>query len=86
MNRCSLFIAAFCAAITGCASVDQQARQGAATQDDKDYVTGSRIPVKTGTTSSTVKTTSDRAEIDKMMTPNDRRAAAGGPLEKPQTA
>ena len=46
--------------VAGCASTDRQT----ASDDDKVYVTGSRIPVKDR---STVLTTTDRNAIDDMM-------------------
>ena len=65
MNRFRLFVAVLCAALAGCATVDQKA---AAPSDDKDYVTGSRIPLRSGESSSTMKT-SDKQSIDTMMNP-----------------
>ena len=65
MNRYQLLVAAVGTAfVAGCASVDKQA---AAQDDDKTYVTGSRIPVRGGTGSGSVKATTSRQEIDQML-------------------
>ncbi len=63
MNRPDLLFVAVCALlVAGCASTDK--KQSAADDDEKTYVTGSRIPVKDR---STVNSTTDRKAIDDMM-------------------
>ena len=67
MNRYHLlFAVAGTAFIAGCASADKQA---AVQDEDKEYVTGSRIPVRAGTGRAT--STSDRQTIDNMMRKRD---------------
>lgn len=65
MNRCNLLVATIALTfVAGCASVDTQ------TADSRDggiVVTGSRIPVRDGNTSSDVKTTKNKEAIDDMM-------------------
>jgi hypothetical protein len=72
MNRCQFLLAVGgIALIAGCASTDKQA---AVPDDDKEYVTGSRLPVKSGTGNTGV--VSDRNSIDSMM--QKRSIAPGG--------
>ena len=73
MNRCYLLLAvAGTALIVGCASADN--KQAAVDDDDKEFVTGSRIPVKQG--AGNVSKTTNRQDIDNMM--NRRSVAPGG--------
>jgi PBP1b-binding outer membrane lipoprotein LpoB len=70
MNRSDLLFVAVCALLlAGCASTDK--KQSAADDDEKTYVTGSRIPVKDR---SAVNATTDRKAIDDMF----RKGATGG--------
>ncbi len=63
MNRSTLlFIAVGVVFVAGCASTDK--KQATADDDEKTYVTGSRIPVKDR---SAVNSTTDRKAIDDMM-------------------
>jgi hypothetical protein len=65
MNRYHLLFAVAGAAF-GCASADKQAT---VQDEDKEYVTGSRIPVRAGTGNATA--TSSRQAIDDMMRKRD---------------
>lgn len=73
MNRHGLIIAAGVAATlaAGCASTDNQKR---VSEDEKTYVTGSRIPVKESPNTG-VKAITDRQSIEDMVRP---RGATGG--------
>ncbi len=63
MNRyCLLLAVAGTAFIVGCASADKKAE---GPDDDKDFVTGSRLPVKTGTGHAAA--TTSRQGIDDML-------------------
>ena len=78
MNRCKLLVATIALAIVaGCESVDTQ------TADSRDggiVVTGSRIPVRDGNTSSDVKTIKNKDAIGEMMRPGAGiPPKAGGP-------
>ena len=65
MNRCNLIVATIALTlVTGCAWVNSQS---ADSQDRGTVVTGSRIPVRDGNTSSGVKTTTNKEAIDDMM-------------------
>jgi len=73
MNRCYLLFAiAGTALVVGCASAGKQA---AVEDDDKEYVTGSRIPVKAGT--GRASATTSRAQIDDML--RNRNVSPGLP-------
>jgi hypothetical protein len=64
MNRYRLLVAAIgTTLLAGCATPD---RQAAAQDDEKEYVTGSRIPVKSGT-GRDVKNTSSKEGINDML-------------------
>ena len=81
MNRYELLAAAVgIALVAGCASTDRQAAsadgKAAASEDDKTYITGSRIPVRDGRGHRDVKATTDRQEIDMMFRPGGN--ATGG--------
>ena len=67
MNRYELMIAAAFAAMLagGCATSNNT--QKAADDEDKLYVTGSRIPVKNGSVQGPVTVNSDRKSIDDMV-------------------
>lgn len=66
MNRYHLlFAVAGTAFVAGCASTEKQA---AVQDEDKEYVTGSRIPVRGGTGNATVMS---RQAIDDMMRKRD---------------
>jgi hypothetical protein len=65
MNRYHLLFAAVAATfVAGCATAPTPAPVG---QDDKTYVTGSRLPARDGDSSSTVNSTSNKQNIDDMM-------------------
>ncbi len=68
-----LFVAVSAVLVAGCASTDK--KQTAADDDDKTYVTGSRIPVKDR---STVSTTTDKKAIDDMMRSGVTYPSGGG--------
>ena len=59
------------AAVAACSTVEPQpsasTQPSASNQDDKAYVTGSRIPVKGGGTGSEVQAVGNRQGIDAMM-------------------
>ena len=63
MNRCALLAAACLTLVAGCAT---NGNQTTAASEDKEYVTGSRIPVKNKNQTG-VKATSDRNTIDDIM-------------------
>ena len=65
MSRFSLVVTILCAAIAGCATVSQPTAEPSG---GKEYVTGSRIPVRDGSTSRDVKTL-DPSAIDQMRNP-----------------
>ncbi len=66
MNRHGLMIAAACAAViaSGCATSTGSQK---ADDEEKTYVTGSRIPVKNGNVQGTVSVNADRKSIDDMV-------------------
>ncbi len=65
MNRYTLLLAAIGVAfVVGCASV---ATQPAEPQQDKDYVTGSRLPSRDRDSSASVKSIENKQGIDDMM-------------------
>ena len=65
MNRYQLLVTVVGTAIVaGCAST---ARQAAVQDDDKTYITGSRIPVHSGTGARDVKAVASRQGIDDML-------------------
>ena len=65
MNGRALLVAAVGIAFAaGCATTE---RQAATDDDDKVYVTGSRIPVKEGKGSQSVQSTATRQGIDDML-------------------
>ena len=68
MNRCALLVAVGLALLAGCAANGNKTDDNntAAASDDKDYVTGSRLPVKNHDKSG-ARGTSDRNTIDDMM-------------------
>ena len=68
-----LFVAVSAVLVAGCAATDK--KQTAADDDDKTYVTGSRIPVKDR---STVNATTDRNAIDSMMRKGATSSGGGG--------
>jgi hypothetical protein len=64
MNRYDVILAAIAATVVvGCATPNPQAPQA---QDDKGYVTGSRLPVRNGGTTADVKGVSGRDAMDEM--------------------
>lgn len=74
MNRYNMILAA--AAVTvvaACATPNPQAPQA---QDDKAYVTGSRLPVRNGGTTADVKGVSGRDAMDEMR----RNTVSGTPV------
>ena len=74
MNRyCLLLAVAGTAFIVGCASADKKAESP---DDDKDFVTGSRLPVKAGT--GHAATTTTRQGIDDML--RNRNVGTGSPV------
>ena len=65
MNRSDLLFATIAAiVVVGCASV---ATQTSEPQQDKTYVTGSRLPARDGGTSADVKSIGNKQGIDDMM-------------------
>jgi len=65
MNRYQLLFATAAASfVAGCATAPTPAP---VSQDDKTYVTGSRLPAREGDTSATVNSTSNKQTIDDMM-------------------
>lgn len=81
MNRYELLVAAVgIAVVAGCASTGRQAAsadgKATASEDDKTYITGSRLPVRDGRAARDVKTTTDRQEINTMFRPGGN--ATGG--------
>ena len=65
MNRYQLLVATIGTAfVAGCASTD---REAAVPDEDKTYVTGSRIPVRDGTGPRDVKSTSSKEGVDDML-------------------
>lgn len=65
MKRLHLFVATVgTVVVAGCASTD---RQAAVPDEEKTYVTGSRIPVSSGGGPKGVKATSSRQGIDDML-------------------
>lgn len=65
MNRCHLLAAVVATAVVaGCASADQEV---AAQEDDETYVTGSRLPVRTGSGPGATKATTTLPRIDDML-------------------
>jgi len=73
MNRYGLMIAGACAAMLAAGCATNSGTQKASDDEDKVYVTGSRIPVK-GSAHGTVSVNSDRKSIDDMM----RRPGSAG--------
>jgi len=68
MNRYNKILAAVAVtALFGCATAP--APPTADSQDDKAYVTGSRLPVRDGSTTANVKGITNRSAIDDMVTP-----------------
>ncbi len=66
MNRLFVVFAALTAiSLAGCASVEQQ--QSAEQRADKTYTTGSRIPVRDGSGSASVKSIDNREATDAIM-------------------
>ena len=65
MNRIDLLLATIAATfIAGCASVPPQRSEP---QQDKGYVTGSRLPARDGDSSASVKSIENKQGIDDMM-------------------
>jgi hypothetical protein len=74
MNRYNLLFATIAATfVAGCASVTTQP---SGPQDDKSYVTGSRLPAREGGTSASVKAIENKQGIDDMM---QRGSVIGSP-------
>lgn len=68
MNRYNLIFAVVAvAALVGCATTPTP--QAADSPDDKAYVTGSRLPVRDGSTSANVKGITDKHSIDEITHP-----------------
>ena len=66
MNRYNMILAAVAVtALFGCATAPNP--QVAESQDDKAYVTGSRLPVRDGSTSANVKGITNKDSIDDML-------------------
>jgi hypothetical protein len=68
MNRYNMIVAAVAVAVAAaCATPNPQAPQAPQAQDDKGYVTGSRLPVRNGSgTTADVKGVSGRDAMDEM--------------------
>jgi hypothetical protein len=65
MNRYDLLLATLATTfVAGCATAPTPVP---VSQDDKTYVTGSRLPARDGDSSSTVNSTSSKQGIDDMM-------------------
>ena len=74
MNRSSVVLAALAAiSIAACASVEQQ--QSAEPKAEKTYTTGSRIPVRDGSTSTRVTAIENKVDIQDI---GARAGIAGG--------
>ena len=67
MNRFGLMIAAACAALLAGGCATNSGTQKASDDEDKVYVTGSRIPVKSGSVHGNVSVNADRKSIDDMV-------------------
>lgn len=66
MNRYDVILAAIAATVVvGCATTPTP--QAAESQDDKAYVTGSRLPVRDNSTTANVKGITNKNAIDDMM-------------------
>jgi len=67
VNRYWLVAAALAAvAMVACTSVEPQQQVGE-NKPDKSYITGSRIPVRDGSTSASVKSVDNKQGVDDMM-------------------
>ena len=78
MNRYGLLAAAVGAvALVACTSVETQQQQSGENKPDKTYVTGSRIPVREGSTSASVRSVESKQGVDDMM--QNRGAIGAGP-------
>jgi hypothetical protein len=79
MNRYDVILAAVAVtALFGCATTPNS--QMAESQDDKAYVTGSRLPVRDNSTSADVKGAGSKRDIDAMMRPGGYVPPKGGPM------
>ena len=83
MKRYELLVAVLGTAfVAGCASTDKQAAsadgRAAVADEEKTYVTGSRIPVRDGRAHRDVKAVTDKQEINNMLRPGGN--ATGGVL------
>ena len=77
MNRYGLLAAALGAvAMAACTSVEPQQQSGE-NKPDKTYITGSRIPVREGSGSASVKSIDNKQGVDDMM--QNRGAIGAGP-------
>ena len=76
MNRYNMIVAAVAVAVVAaCATPNPQAPQAPQAQDDKGYVTGSRLPVRNGGTTADVKGISGKDAMDELR----RNTTAGAP-------
>jgi len=67
MNRYNAILAAVAAAVVAaCATPNPNPQVAAESQDDKNYVTGSRLPVRHGGTTADVKAVAGKDAMDEM--------------------
>ena len=71
MNRYKMVLAAVAITVAAaCATPNPPNQQASQPQDDKGYVTGSRLPVRDNSTSANVKGITDKRSIDDMVRPS----------------
>ena len=76
MNRYNTVLAAVAASVAAaCATPNPPNQQAPQSQDDKGYITGSRMPVRNGSTAADVKGMSGKDAMDEMR----RNSTAGAP-------